>query len=479
MTTTNRWRLAIFLAAAGVFAGCSSPLREEDILDRLLRSGVPSPPRADGNRAPDPVANRATNDEAALPAHGVALLDLLKRADQVNPQIGAARSAVGIAAGGAWQAGLYPNPSVAVRSGDIGLERDSGDTIVSVTQPIVIGDRLRAAVAAADAEEAAQLADVERVRREVFGEVAELHARVLELAAQLKLIDELLGIAEQTLSIAETRFEARAVAEPDVIRPRVEVFQLRADRQRIARELTAAERRLGLMIESEPVAAERLAGRIPVDPAPLHESALTAAVEQSHPALLAADREIAAAAASLEQIRAERVPDLDLSAGAGYSMEGDQGIVEVGVGATIPLWDRRQGDILSARFELAQRRQSRAVRRNELLSELAEAMGGYNAARDQLRVLREDIVPEAQRAFEQIDASYRAGRTSFIDLLDTQRTLMQSRRTLIELAGSAAVAKARIAAITGMQVLEPAGEHEHEQSVSESPAAPGGAEEIQ
>jgi len=458
--------------AVASMSGCSSPFSADDIYDRLERSGIPRP-----DRAADAETISVRAGEATLPADGIVLADLLAQAERSNPDLRSSRSAVGIAAGQVWQAGLYPNPKAGVTSGEIGLEGDSSNTIVGVTQPIVIGNRLRAAVAAADAEEAAKLADVERVRREVFGRVAELHARVLELDAQLSLVDELISVATQTLDIAETRFEARAVAEPDVIRPRVEVHQLRADRQRIAQELTAAEKQLGLVLNSDPISASRLGSSIPTTPEPLDEEQLVATVEAAHPALIVADREVDAAEATLERIRAERVPDLNVTAGVGYSEEGDQGIAEIGVGAEIPLWDRRQGDIMSARFELMKRRQDKAATRNRLLSELAEHIGAYDAAREQLAVIRDQVAPDAQRAFDQIDESYRAGRASFIDLLDAQRTLMQSRRTLIELAGRASVARARIAAISGMDMLVESSHHQSEQIPMNPTTAPEGAKE--
>ena len=452
---TQPWPLLAALTLCGaVLNGCSSPFTNEDIFGRLSLEGIPRPEIENGVLSDSP-----RSDQSDLPSTGITLAVLLHRTEQVNPDLLSARSSVGIAAGQVWQAGLYPNPSASVTSSEISFEGGSANTIVGVTQPIVIGGRLRAAIAAADAEQAAKLADVERVRLEVFGRVIELHARVLELDAQLKLIEELISIGQQTLDIAETRFEARAVSEPDVIRPRVELYQLRADQQRIVQELMAVEKQLGLMLNTDQVSANRLEASISMTPVALDEKRLIAAVENGHPALLVADRKIESTQANIQRIRAERVPDLNISAGVGYSEENDGSIAEIGVGTEIPLWDRRQGDMMSARFELMKLRQDKAATRNRLLSDLADAIGEYDAAREQLRVIRDDVVPEAQRAFDQIDESYRAGRASFIDLLDAQRTLMQSRRTLIQLAGQASVAWARISVITGMEGLLSAVHH--------------------
>jgi cobalt-zinc-cadmium efflux system outer membrane protein len=452
--------------------GCGGHHAGHEIVERLSGQGIAPP----GMKGPGP-GDRAMGPGPVLPQHGIMLDDLLRYADATSPALLGARAAAGAAAGRAWQARLYPNPEVGVRAEDIGFRDGAVNTVVSVTQPIVIGGRLRASAAAMHAEEAVRLAEVERVRREVLGRIAGLHARALDLAAQITLADELMGVAGRTLLIAEERFAARAVAEPDVIRPRIELAQLRADRQRLARELEGAERQLGLEVGAGPIGASRLApGRAP-DAGPLDEEALRSAVAAGHPSMIVAALEVEAAEAALERIRAERVPDLRVSAGAGYSEEGDQGLAEFGVSAEIPLWDRRQGDLLGVRYEIVRLRQAQAAQRNELLARLAAELGAYNAACDELGVLRDSVVPDAERAFGQIDEAYRAGRASFIDLLDAQRTLMQARRTMTELHGRAAVARARIGAIVGPEFIVPPDRSAGSHPESEPQTAPEGAED--
>ena len=102
---------AAALAAASL-GGCASPLAADDIYDRLPRSGIPRPDRSDDERSLSP-----RSSEARLPAKGVTLADLLTQAERTNPDLRSSRSAVGIAAGQVWQAGLYPNPTARVRSG--------------------------------------------------------------------------------------------------------------------------------------------------------------------------------------------------------------------------------------------------------------------------------------------------------------------------------------------------------------------------
>lgn len=421
--------------------------------------------------------HQSADADCTLPESEITLSDLLQSADRAHPDLQQARAAVGVAAGRARQARLYPNPTVGLRTDDIGFGGDSVDTVAEVIQPVVIGDRLDAAGRAMDAAEAVRLAEIEAVRREVHGRITALHARVQNLATQISLVDELLQLAEQTLSIAEDRFAMRAVAEPDVIRPRIELAQLRADRGRLTRELEAAERQLGLELGTAPIRAGQLAPGVGWDAGPLDDELLRSAVAAGHPSILAAELAVQAAEAELERVGAERVPDLELGAGLGYSEERGAGFVEFGVGAELPIWDRRQGDLLAARYEVVRRRQALAAARTAVLSRLAEDLGAYRAAQDELTVLRDTVAPDADRAFRQIDEAYRAGRASFIDLLDAQRTLVGAKRTVVELAGLGSAARARVIAIVGIEPLDLADQRTGVVSDSELQATPDGAED--
>lgn len=438
-----------FLALVGMaigLSGCAGgiPHSGRRILEDLEQAHVPAPD--------DAGISRRVEGDAELPGSGpIDLADLLRVAEARNPTLGAARSAVGIAAGARWQASLYPNPRTDLYAEDVSWKDGFSEskTTIGVTQPIILGDRRRAAMAAASAEQAARRADVEAARRAVFGGISAEHIRLVSIREQLRLYDELRALADRTLSAAKTRLEARAAPETDVIRPRVEVYRLDAAVARLGQEQVASARRLGFLIGGLDIDPSRVEGGIPINPLDLDGSALQARARATHPALTVADREIDAASASLERVRAQRTPDLDVRVAAGYRNERDDGIVEFGAGMIVPLWDNREGDLLSARFQLMRARQNRDAIENDLLGRLAVSLGEYNAARAQLTTVRDQIVPDAQRAFEQTGEAYRGGRSTFLDLLDAQRTLTEARVTLAELAGAAATARVTILQIVG------------------------------
>lgn len=441
---------AIALLASATACSSPHPLSGTRIVEDLNLARVPVPD--DAGRPP------STQPTAHLPETGpISLADLLNVAEVRSPDLAAARSDVGIAAGQAWQASLYPNPTVFTEVEDISWNDglDGAKTVVGVSQPIILGDRRIAAMRAATAEQAARMAEVDVRRRTIFGEISALHASLVSIREQERIYGELRELASRTLAAAETRFEAKAAPETDVIKPRVELYRIDAALARLAQESSATSTRLGLVLGGVSVDASRLDGSLSLAPDRLDVDRLNAAVRASHPSLIAADRAIESAAARVDQVKAEKTPDLDVSVAAGYRGESDDGIVQVGAGMTIPLWDERQGEALSSRFALMRARQRRLGSENEILGALAEAAGEYEAAKAQLDTFRDKIVPDARRAFDQTGEGYRAGRATFLDLLDAQRTLTEARVTLVELASAVTAARAKVVQIVGPDGLLP------------------------
>ena len=418
---------------------------ERDILSELAHEGVSNPHHWPATQS----ANAAAID---LPASGpIALHDLLRVAETRNPAVAAARSEIGIAAGHAWQAARYPNPRIEVSTEEAPFDSglDQGVTVASITQPIVIGERLRAGENSAVAAQAASRARAELQLREIFGRIAQLHAQIIANQRADVAYGELSMLGAETLRIAQMRFDARAAPETEVIRPQIELYQIELIRARLATERSAAVEQLSLLLGGVQLDASRLAQPQVDQLSPLPIEDLKSTVLHNHPALVLADREIDQAQANLNRIKAERVPDIDVRFGAGYKGETDEGIFELGAGMAIPLWDARQGDILAARFELMRARQRRAVAENELLTTLGLAQAEYETARTQLDGVRDQIVPAAQRSYELTMESYRGGHSSFLELLDAQRTLTEARATMFELNGAFGVAEARIHQIVG------------------------------
>ena len=142
--------------------------------------------------------------------------------------------------------------------------------------------------------------------------------------------------------------------------------------------------------------------------------------------------EIASRQAEVELARAEGVPDL--TAGLGYRWFNDTGdsVSVAGVSVPLPVFDRRQGDILAARFGVASgENQKRAV---ELKVEavLAVAHARLANAHDEAIALRDEALPPATEAYQAIRQAFDQGNLGFLDVLDAERTLIELRQQYLD-----------------------------------------------
>jgi cobalt-zinc-cadmium efflux system outer membrane protein len=131
------------------------------------------------------------------------------------------------------------------------------------------------------------------------------------------------------------------------------------------------------------------------------------------------------AAVALEHARA--VPDLGVGAGPRYfSDTNDVGVV-FELSLPLPFFDRNQGGIAEAR---ALRGQADAQRRATELaarSAVATAAEALRAAFERARVLRDDLVPGAQRVLDDATRAYRTGAVRYLDVLEARRTVFDIR----------------------------------------------------
>jgi cobalt-zinc-cadmium efflux system outer membrane protein len=66
-----------------------------------------------------------------------------------------------------------------------------------------------------------------------------------------------------------------------------------------------------------------------------------------------------------------------------------------------------------------------------------------------LAILREEILPGAQSAYEAAGKGFEAGKFSFLDVLDAQRTLFQAKTQYVRALGDSHRAAADIERIVG------------------------------
>jgi cobalt-zinc-cadmium efflux system outer membrane protein len=153
--------------------------------------------------------------------------------------------------------------------------------------------------------------------------------------------------------------------------------------------------------------------------------------------------------AELRLARSLRKPDLNVSGGVRHlEASSDQALV---MGFSMPLFAGRRAAPAIAEAE-AQRGQVDAERNAALVRARSRLYGLYEELRQAIGetdVLRRDVMPLLDEALKATTYAYERGRYGYVELVDAQRTFLDSRSAAIESAVRAQELLAEIERLTG------------------------------
>lgn len=135
---------------------------------------------------------------------------------------------------------------------------------------------------------------------------------------------------------------------------------------------------------------------------------------------------------NLQLQKANQIPNVTLQVGYKANYNGhNQGLI-AGVQVPIPLFDRNQGNIKSAYYNMLktgdQGRQLWLLLETKLSLFYEELLQAYENANR----LKQISLPASEEAFELAQKGYREGKYEYLDVLDAQRTLFEVRAEYIQ-----------------------------------------------
>jgi len=316
------------------------------------------------------------------------------------------------------QADRLPNPTLSyVREGQqAGLRT----TTVQVDQPIELGGKRGARVALARG--AAALAEGDRLaqRQAVRADVIAAYYAVLVAGHRLAVAQAALDLARKTVDVTARRVAAGKISPIDATRARLALVDADTAHNGAAAALAIARTTLGALTgrPADGLVLADDAERLP-DAAPL--AALLARTDDSA-AVRRARGQLAARRAQVDVERAARVPDVRLSVGTQRDDQVGKRQTVVGLSVPLPLFDRNADALRAALRRTDQAGDELAAAATAARAALASAHTRYVSARREAQLLRDDVVPNAQAAYEQTLKGFEYGKFSFLDVESAQRT---------------------------------------------------------
>ena len=265
-------------------------------------------------------------------------------------------------------------------------------------------------------------------RLSLIADVTNAWLSVIELGERLELAQATVRSREETRVLVGRRRDVGLAGDLDYLQADGAFQNARAEVASLARGHAAAENALYLLVGA---ASRQAAG------GKLAQSGLIAGVAVGLPAevllarpdVMVAEQKLIAANANIGAARAAFLPKIVLTAALGTASRGLSGLFEAGSGAwsfvpalRLPLFDAGRTadnlDLAAARKTVAVAEYEKSIQ--QAFRETADLLAGREQLVEQLQAQEANTVAQNRR-LAIVDARYKAGVSSHLELLDAQR----------------------------------------------------------
>jgi outer membrane protein TolC len=315
-----------------------------------------------------------------------------------------------------------------------------------------------------DAKQKAQLAHADNAYEQyrsallklAFG-VRRTYAESWLLQREMELTRQHIQLLENIEGVAESRVRAGASAS-EVIKTRLERAQLEERLQTLDQKQVPLNTQLNAALNRN--------ARTPIPPITmldarsLNRAGMELLSLENNPGLIALQHGQTGAEADIRAAKKTGLPDITLGVewigiGDASSPVKDSGkdAWMAGIGISLPLWrGKYNADVVRASYMRNAYDLARQQKSNTLESELESAIADYHEAERKVALYRDTILPQSDQLLELNETDYRSGKASFLDLIDTQRSILRYQLDLARARADSQIHLAKIELLIGKEL---------------------------
>jgi outer membrane protein, multidrug efflux system len=296
----------------------------------------------------------------------------------------------------------------------------------------------------------AQLLATEDARETVIltlvSDVASDYFALLQLDLQLQITHETVKTQEDSVKLTKLRVEHGVATKLDVLQAQQVLDSANATIPDLERQIAQEENAISILLGNYPLAVRR--GRPLVEQwlPPEVPPGLPSSLIERRPDIREAEQILVAANAEIGVAKAQFFPQISLTGSGGGAfgrssafsglMSSQLGIWSYGVQVSQPLFT---GGALRGNLRLAESEHQQAVIAyrqtiQRAFGDVSDALIAYQKFH-QVRVRQEDTVADLQESVRLSNMRYKGGTTTYLEVLDGQRSLFSAELTLAEARG--------------------------------------------
>jgi len=412
------------------------------------------------------VAVLVTGPLAAQESSRLTLAQVYAELVATSPRIAAAQAQARAAEARIGPAGKWPDPAIQLglmnrNLPGLGLQDPLGMNQIQVMQMVPTAGKTGLAVKAARADARAEAARADEVGWEVRARAAMSFYDLYQADQSIAAMRRGRRLLEDVVRAAETMYAEGQGSQAAALRAQVELARMDEDLLRMGAMREGMGVRLNALLgrPSDAPVATPILPRLP-DSLPARDSLERLALS-GRPMLAAGAAKVEAADALTRRAGREIWPDLTLGVIYGQRPMPDGGTDRMAsfmLGFTLPLaagGKQRQME-KEARAMQAMSAADLSDMQAETRGRVGEAHADLLRARRLAELYRHTLLPQADATRESALASYRAGGTDFMTLLDTQMASIRAHQELFRFEAEGGKAIAELEMLTATVLIDPA-----------------------
>jgi len=307
--------------------------------------------------------------------------------------------------------------------------------------------RLRRATEASRAELLATEDARQTVILTLVSDVASAYFALLQLDLQLQITRETVKTQQDSVKLTNLRVEHGVATRLDVLQAQQVLDSANAQIPDLERRIAQEENAISILLGNYPQAVPRGRPLVEQPLPPEVPPGMPSSLIERRPDIREAEQVLVSANAQIGVAKAQFFPQIALTGSGGGSfgrssafsslMSSQVGIWSYGAQMSQPIFrgGTLRGNLRAAESQHQQALISYRQTIQRAFGDVSDALIGYEKLH-QVRIRQEDTVKDLQESVRLSDMRYKGGTTTYLEVLDGQRSLFSAELTLAEARGT-------------------------------------------
>ncbi|HXH49688.1 MAG TPA: TolC family protein [Terriglobia bacterium] len=390
------------------------------------------------------------------------LSQLVKEAEQNNPQIMAARRGWQAATQVPSQVSTLPDPELMVDHMAAGtpLPFDGFHSVemtylgfgVSQSIPYPGKLRLRGEIARRKADMLRQQAD--SVQRNVVQEVKAAYFRLGYVQQTLSILNKDVRLLDQIEKIAEARYRTGQGNQQDMLKAQLQQTKLLRDTTQYRQQMQTLQAQLKQLLNRPQVSSDIVTETLIETPLPFSSDDLLEAVRTGNPEVGAQHEMVRDRSLQVELARKDFYPDFNVKYLYQHTAANFPERYMLSFGVTLPIFRsrRQQPEVAEAAEQLNSARRAYEAQVQQTYFEVRDQFLMADSDSKVLKIYREGLIPQATATFQAGLAAYQSAQQDFETLLSSFLDVLNLDIEYWHTLAEHETALARLEQLTGIQI---------------------------